>query len=251
MIILVTIVSLFVIGSVIGWLIELFFRRIFTAKKWINPGFLVGPYLPLYGFGVLMLYGLSNINLVPFGLPIVWDYVIKILFIGLAMTLVELIAGLIFVKGMKIKLWDYSARWGNFKGLICPLFSFLWTLVGALYLFFVNPFLVDGLKWLSENQIYSFFVGIVLGCMIVDTCYSLHLATRITKAAKASKIIITYDKLKESMRQFAGSIKEKRPNFIFSFKSNKTMIQNVDEYKQSKFFKNNKDNLIKDKKAKE
>ena len=46
---------LFFVGSSIGWVIELFFRRFFSAKKWINPGFLVGPYLPIYGFGVVVV----------------------------------------------------------------------------------------------------------------------------------------------------------------------------------------------------
>ena len=43
---------LFFIGSLIGWVIELIFRKYFAVEnkehKWINPGFCVGPYLPLY-----------------------------------------------------------------------------------------------------------------------------------------------------------------------------------------------------------
>ena len=34
---------LYMLGSVGGWVIELFFRRFFSMKKWINPGFLNGP----------------------------------------------------------------------------------------------------------------------------------------------------------------------------------------------------------------
>lgn len=30
---------LFMFGSVAGWVLELFFRRIFSMKKWINPDF--------------------------------------------------------------------------------------------------------------------------------------------------------------------------------------------------------------------
>lgn len=45
-----TLAFLFFIGSIIGWLMELVFRKIISSGKWINPGFLVGPYLPLYGF---------------------------------------------------------------------------------------------------------------------------------------------------------------------------------------------------------
>ena len=174
---LVIISTLFVIGSTIGWVIELFFRRFVSQKKWMNPGFLTGPYLPIYGFGVLILYGVSNI---PLGIENKgWDIFVRILIIGFGMTLVEFIAGLIFIKGLKIKLWDYSDRKGNIMGIICPTFSLIWLVVGSLYYFLVNPFLVQGISWISENLIYTYFVGGVVGAIIVDLAYSIHLATKL------------------------------------------------------------------------
>ena len=57
---------IFFIGSLAGWLLELIFRRFFSkanpTRKWINPGFLVGPYLPLYGFSLCVVYLLAHIN---------------------------------------------------------------------------------------------------------------------------------------------------------------------------------------------
>ena len=42
-----TLACLFFIGSVTGWVIELLFRNIVHHnKKWVNPGFCTGPYLP-------------------------------------------------------------------------------------------------------------------------------------------------------------------------------------------------------------
>ena len=43
----------------------------------------------------------------------------------------------------------------------------------------MNPFLVKGVLWISENLIYTYFVGIVIGMMIVDFSYSVHLATKL------------------------------------------------------------------------
>lgn len=169
--------TLFVVGSLIGWVIELFFRRFVSQKKWVNPGFLTGPYLPIYGFGVLVLYGVSNFS---FGLGnIVLDVIIHILIIGVGMTLIEFLAGLIFIKGFKVKLWDYSNRKGNIMGIICPSFSLIWLVVGSLYYFLLNPVLVDGISWISENLIYTYFVGAVIGAMAVDFAYSIHLATKL------------------------------------------------------------------------
>ena len=58
-------VFLFWIGCTVGWIMELFYRR-FTktniSKKWMNPGFLIGPYLPIYGFGLCTMYILAGIE---------------------------------------------------------------------------------------------------------------------------------------------------------------------------------------------
>ena len=63
---LLVLTFLFFAGSIIGWGIELFWRRFFSKnnpeKKWINPGFLTGPYLPLYGLSLCLLFALSFID---------------------------------------------------------------------------------------------------------------------------------------------------------------------------------------------
>ena len=169
--------TLFVIGSLFGWIIELFFRRFVSQKKWMNPGFLTGPYLPIYGFGVLVLYGVSNL---PFGINNEFvDIIVHIAIIGVGMTLIEFIAGLIFIKGLNIKLWDYTNQKGNIMGIICPSFSLIWLVVGSLYYFLLNPILVHGITWISENLIYTYFVGAVIGAVLVDFAYSIHLATKL------------------------------------------------------------------------
>jgi len=246
LVIFISIVTLFVIGSIIGWVIELFFRRFISQHKWMNPGFLVGPYLPIYGFGTISLYGLSNIDLSFIGLSdqSVWGIMIKIVLIAVIMVLVEFIAGLIFIKGMKIKLWDYSNRKGNIMGIICPSFSLIWLIVGGLYYFFINKYLVNGIYWLSsdQHQIYYFFIGIILGMILVDFAYSIHLATKISEVAKKNKVIINLDELKENLRKKTLTFikitkkgkKLKKLGFFFPFKGNKeTISQEINEYAQN------------------
>ena len=202
---LVIISTLFVIGSLLGWCIELFFRRYISQKKWMNPGFLTGPYLPIYGFGVILLYGLSNIPL-----RIDNDFVevlIRIIIIGVAMTLDEFIAGLIFIKGFKIKLWDYSNRKGNIMGIICPIFSLIWLAVGSLYYFLLNPFLVQSISWISENLIYTYFVGGVVGAMIVDFAYSMHLATKLKEFKEYRDL--RFEEFKKELKRKLDSLKGK------------------------------------------
>lgn len=198
---LVIISTLFVIGSLVGYIIELFFRRFVSQKKWMNPGFLTGPYLPIYGSGVVTLYAISNL---PLGIENqVLDVIIKILIIGVGMTIIEFLAGLIFIKGFKVKLWDYSNQKGNIMGLICPLFSLIWLVVGSLYYFLINPFLVMGIDWISENLIYTYFIGAVIGMMVVDFAYSIHLATRIKEFSSSQT-----ERFEELRHQFRSKIKQ-------------------------------------------
>ena len=202
---LVIISTLFVIGSLMGWVIELFFRRFVSQKKWMNPGFLTGPYLPIYGFGVAVLYGVSN---VPLGIANqVIDIIVRVIIIGVGMTLIEFVAGLIFIKGCKIKLWDYSNRKGNIMGIICPSFSLIWLVVGSLYYFLLNPILVDGISWISENLIYTYFVGAVIGAMIVDFAYSIHLATKLKEYKELSNL--RFEEFKKELKRRINNFRNK------------------------------------------
>ncbi len=206
---------LFFIGSTLGWCLEVLFRRIFTAKKWINPGFLTGPCLPLYGFGVAGLFGISRI---PIHTGYAWlDAVLLILIMGAAMTLIEYIAGLIFIKGMKIKLWDYSDRWGNIQGIICPLFSLFWLIVSAAFYFIIDTPVLEAVTWFVSNIWFAFFVGIFFGVFFVDLGHSLHLATRIRAFADEHGIVVHYEKLKETLHDKLAEAKQKN-SFLFPFK---------------------------------
>ncbi len=202
---LVIISTLFVIGSLLGWCIELFFRRYISQKKWMNPGFLTGPYLPIYGFGVVLLYGLSNIPLRIDNSFV--EVLIRIIIIGVGMTLDEFIAGLIFIKGFKIKLWDYSNRKGNIMGIICPIFSLIWLAVGSLYYFLLNPFLVQSISWISENLIYTYFVGGVVGAMLVDFAYSIHLATKLKEFKEYRDL--RFEEFKKELKRKLNSFNNK------------------------------------------
>ena len=171
----------------------------------MNPGFLTGPYLPIYGFGVVVLYAISN---VPLGITSqACDIIVRILIIGVGMTLVEFIAGLIFIKGMGIKLWDYSNRKGNIMGIICPIFSLAWLAVGCLYYFLLNPVLVEGISWLGDNLIYTYFVGIVLGMILVDLAYSIHLATKLKEFKEAHSM--RYEDFRKMLRSRLKNNKQK------------------------------------------
>ena len=148
---------LFYIGSSFGWVLELFFRRI-VSKKWMNPGFLTGPYLPIYGVGLCMLFLLSLVDMSFVENPVLQNLVI-VIFLGIILTFLEYIAGLIFIKGMNVKLWDYSNMWGNVQGIICPVYTFFWCILGGIYYFLIQVHMIHAVTWLSNNLAFSFVIG--------------------------------------------------------------------------------------------
>ena len=215
---------LFYIGSTLGWVIELIFRRIYH-KKWVNPGFLVGPYLPIYGFGLVILtfiyYLFYDMNL---------SALLVILLMGLSMTLIELIGGLISLKN-NVRLWDYRDRWLNYKGIICPLFTFIWTVVGAIYYYIIAPHIENALNWFSNNLLFSYVLGIFTGLIIIDFIYSQKLYVKIKKYAKDNDIIVKYEKLKIHIKEIQEEAKEKY-SFILPFKQTKNLREYLNEYKE-------------------
>lgn len=188
---------LFCFGSMLGYAIEVVFRRFFSAHRWTNPGFLYGPFLPLYGFGLLFLYGVCSL---PINLSPEWlKATVIIIILGLGMTLVEYIAGLIFIKGMNVKLWDYSKMRGNIQGIICPLFSLFWLILGAAYYFLIHPYITSALDWFNANVYYaSYWLGAAYGFLCFDLICSFNLVSKISKAAKNSKILVSYEQYKLS-----------------------------------------------------
>lgn len=215
---------LFFIGSLLGWCIEVVFRRFFTAKKWINPGFLTGPYLPLYGFGVA---GLFAISLIPINTGRYWlDSLLVILIMGNCMTLIEYIAGLIFIKGLKVKLWDYSDRKANIQGIICPLFSFFWMLVSAFFYFVISPYCIEAVTWFVNHKAFAFFVGLFFGILLVDFGHSVNLTVKIREFALKHDITVHFEELKASIKRKLER-KGKKSNFVFPFRSDENITDEL------------------------
>ena len=225
------IVFLFFMGCVGGWVLELLFRR-GVHGKWVNPGFLVGPYLPLYGTGLVLMFWLCDLLSGVAGGSGVLHYVLVILILMVAMTALEYVTGLIFIKGMKVKLWDYSKRPGNIQGIICPLFTLLWGGVGAAYYLFLHPAVMRSLYWLADNLAFSFVIGLFFGIFLIDVVYSFRLVTRIRGWADENQVVVHYENLKTSIRD---EIKEtqKKYDFLFPFKSARSMLEELEDYWRS------------------
>lgn len=181
----------FITGATLGWVLEIFYRRYFgKARRWINPGFLSGPFLPLYGTGVCLLYIISE-----FQLPIA----IRILIFALLTTGIEYLTGLFFLKFYNTRLWDYEKSKFNFQGLIAPLYTFFWTLLSLFFYYVMYPYFYTQVTNLYENLEFSLFIGIFYGVIIMDVIDSFNVLIRLKKISDAlgdTQLAIHYHQLK-------------------------------------------------------
>lgn len=227
---------LFFIGAVSGWVIELLFRRFISTanpeRKWINPGFCTGPYVPLYGFGLCFLYIIASVETSSWMDSFRYQKIVLFLTMAVTMTVIEYIAGVFLLKVAHMRLWDYSKEVGNIQGLICPRFSVIWAVLGAIYYFVIHPRILNALNWFSQNLAFSFVIGLFFGVFLLDVAHSLQLANKLQKFAKENDVIIRYEHLKLQIRK-AHEERKQKYHFLFPFHSDRPLSEHLKEMRKS------------------
>ena len=208
---------LFFMGSLLGWCLEVLFRHWFSKSnpqhRWINPGFCIGPYVPLYGFGLCILYLMASI-IDKVGIHGIAEDILALVLIALELTLLEYLAGIFLLKVANVRLWDYSMLWGNIDGLICPLFTLFWTMLGVFYYYLIHPHILDALAWLASNLAFSFFIGVFYGVFTIDFAYSVNFVARVRKLADEKQIVVKYEELRRVTYERREERKEKIRFFL-------------------------------------
>ena len=158
----------FLVYCIIGWIYEVIWEFA-VGNGFVNRGFLYGPYLPIYGFGVLILLfllkkllnkkikiGKININ------PIL--VFLAILFI---VSVIEYAASF----GMEVlfhkRWWDYSYDRFNLNGRISLRNSSLLAIGGFALVYFVQPIL-DKIFGKISDKIIKISSIIIISVMGID-----------------------------------------------------------------------------------
>lgn len=231
--IFLTLAYLFFIGSTLGWVLELLFRNLtHKPEKLVNPGFCTGPWLPIYGFGLCVLFLLAMLDRYPLTGNPFWNKVLLFLSMAVCMTLIEYLAGLFCLKFLKVRLWDYSDLWGNVQGIICPAFSLAWAVLGAVYYFLIHPYILDGLRWLSQNLAFSFVIGMFFGVFFVDVAHSANLVVKLKAFAEDNDVIVRYEQLKTHIRA-AREKSHSKYHFFRPFRSERPLVEHLKEMQET------------------
>nr|WP_319474943.1 putative ABC transporter permease [uncultured Sphaerochaeta sp.] len=118
--------------AILGYIVEVLYCSIRQGTL-VNRGFLHGPYLPIYGFGaVLVIFIFARITNNPFVL-----FFISVI----GTSILEYATGYLSETLFSIRLWDYSTAHFNLKGRICLLNSTLFGLLSLFVTYGVHPHL--------------------------------------------------------------------------------------------------------------
>lgn len=179
-----TLAFLFSIGSSAGWILEVFFRRFYSKnnpeRRWVNPGYLRGPWLPVYGFGLLSLYLLSELSSF-FAFRGILSGILLVFIMTVSATVVEYLSGIFSKRVLHVSLWDYSSEWGNLDGVICPKFTLFWLIISAIYYYFLHLPLRALISSAKALPLAILILGVYLGLIFVDVIITAGLSERSRK----------------------------------------------------------------------
>ncbi len=191
---------LFIIYSFIGWIMEVIYNY-FDCKRWMNRGFLIGPICPIYGIGsILIILLLKDYQTQPFVLFILAILICSVL---------EYLTSFILEKVFKIRWWDYSHKKFNINGRICLETMVPFGIIGALLVYFINPFFEHVLS-LVNIQILNDLFYIIFLIFLADLIISLKIISNIK--------LITSNIIKDNTEEVSKKVKDKIVTTLKSFK---------------------------------
>lgn len=112
----------FYLYCVFGWCFETTYVSL-KSRKFVNRGFMRGPFLPIYGSGAIMMLLVSA----PFQEMAIPAKYIYTYFAGcIGATVLEYVTGVAMEAIFKVRYWDYSYQKFNFQGHICLSSTIAW-----------------------------------------------------------------------------------------------------------------------------
>jgi|GEM_PF-362691 len=158
-----TLTICFFVYCILGWCCEEVYCYL-LSKKWVNRGFLYGPYLPIYGSGAMAVVLMLERFL---------SYPVLVFILGLIVcSLIEYVAHWGLERIFQIKLWDYSTYRFNINGRVCLRNSLLFGVCSILVMYVINVPLLKLVFSLNDYVAYT-LSSLIFFLMLVDSILSV------------------------------------------------------------------------------
>ncbi len=187
-----------------GWCFESVFVSL-KSHKWVNRGFMRGPFLPLYGSGAIMMLVVS----MPYADNIPLTYVAGVF----GATALEYVTGVAMVALFKMRYWDYSNRFLNFQGHICLRSSLTWGLFTVLMTRVIHrP--IESMMYRIPGQVLYYAIVVLTIYIVADFTLSfkaaLDLRDIMVKIMKAREELERMQKRLDVLIAFNNEEKEQK-----------------------------------------
>ena len=153
---------LFIIYAVIGWCMEVICKLI-QYKRFIDRGFLIGPYCPIYGVGALLITFFLN--------KYTQDPIVLFVMAVVVCGILEYLTSYFMEKIYHARWWDYSNKKFNINGRICLSNLIAFGILGMFIMYISNPFLIGQLEKLTTTWLNIAF-WTILAIFVTDNILS-------------------------------------------------------------------------------
>lgn len=184
---------LFIIYSIIGYLVEVLFIYLVDKKLNFNRGFLIGPYIPIYGISIICMVRLLT--------PYKDDLIALFIMSTVACTIIEYITSYVMEKMFKLRWWDYSHLSFNINGRVCLMNSVLFGLGSILITKLINPF-IEGALIKVPHWLIITISSILLIIFIIDIIISYIAVVNIKLEVKKYDRTDATEKIKKEIEEF-------------------------------------------------
>lgn len=179
--ILVHLVLLFFVYSIVGWIIEVI-GKYRQFHRFINRGFLTGPWLPIYGSGCVLITVAVG-ALAPYEEGVGITFAVAFLLCGV----LEYMVSYVMEKRYHARWWDYSQRPMNLHGRIWIGNLILFGLGGVLVYHLTNPVflrLFDRMSLLGQEILAGALTAVFLSDSVISH-FVLKLVKRSVESSEA------------------------------------------------------------------
>ncbi len=221
----------FYIYCFLGWCFESSYVSL-KQHKWVNRGFLSGPFLPIYGSGALAVLVAT--------LPVRNFPVLVYIFGLLGATLLELVTGILMEKMFHVRYWDYSSQKFNYKGHICLSSSIAWGFFSMAMIYGFHRPIERAVLWIPEwlSNLAAFAITI---WFVADFTASFRTAMELRD------ILDGVEKVKEEARKL-----QKRAEIIEAFLADEAAERTAEwQEKKDAFMEELRENYLRQKLGKE
>ena len=158
-----SLLALFFIASIIGWSFEVI-MHIIEHGEFVKRGVLQGPWLPIYGYGCLLILTILH----KFRKKPLQEFILIILLCGLVEYFTAVYLEYVFDG---TKWWDYSGYFLNIQGRVCAEGLLVFGIGGIILVYILAPLIDNVLQKMNPKKL-AIICCSLLCLFIFDHIYS-------------------------------------------------------------------------------